>query len=65
MPIGFRATHIDGIELGELHLSFLELKLIDIIGTLIYKQPESSKNITVDQIYRILIGEPRSKNTLV
>lgn len=61
VPIGFRATHIDGIELGELHLSFLELKLIDIIGTLIYKQPESSKNITVDQIYRILIGEPRSK----
>ncbi|KYF33322.1 hypothetical protein SMI10712_01951 [Streptococcus mitis] len=62
IPIGFRPTSIDGIEFGELHLSFYELKLIDIIGTLIYKQPESSKNITVDQIYRILIGKPRSKH---
>lgn len=52
---------MNGITGDTIQLSHYEIKLIDVIGTLVYKQPESSKNITVDQIYRTIIGEPGSK----
>lgn len=53
---------MNGITGDTIQLSHNEIKLIDVIGTLVYKQPESSKNITVDQIYRIITGQPGSKN---
>lgn len=52
---------MNGITGDTIQLSHNEIKLIDVIGTLVYKQPESSKNITVDQIYRTIIGQPGSK----
>ena len=52
---------MNGITGDTIQLSHYEIKLIDVIGTLVYKQPESSKNITVDQIYRTIIGQPGSK----